>query len=111
MNSVVETRVAAGKVGVALTHFNTQSVAKLPLPIPPLAEQHRIVIEVDRRLSIVDETDIVVNENLARAELLRNIILQEAFNGRLAVDKWHNLSNVIQPLNQYRISEFPVVSS
>ena len=99
MNSVVETRVAAGKVGVALTHFNTQSVAKLPLPIPPLAEQNRIVIEVDRRLSVVDETETLVDENLARAEFLRHIILQEAFSGRLAVGKWHNFSNVIHPPN------------
>lgn len=83
MNSVVETRVAAGKVGVALTHFNTQSVAKLPLPLPPLAEQHRIVAEVDRRLSLAREVKAQVDANLRRAERLRQAILQQAFSGRL----------------------------
>jgi type I restriction enzyme S subunit len=80
MNSVVETRVAAGKVGIALTHFNTQSVAALPLPVPPLAEQRRIVAEVDRRLSLVSEVEAQVDANLQRAERLRQSILSKAFS-------------------------------
>ncbi|HEB76905.1 MAG TPA: hypothetical protein ENI90_00065, partial [Methylothermaceae bacterium] len=83
MNSVVESVVAAGKVGVALTHFNTRSVAELPLPIPPLAEQHRIVAEVERRLSILRETEAQVEANLQRAERLRQAILAKAFSGQL----------------------------
>ena len=83
MNSVVETRVAAGKVGVALTHFNTQSVAELPLPVPPMTEQHRIVAEVDHRLSLVREVEVQVDTNLKRAERLRQLILKTAFSGLL----------------------------
>ncbi len=83
MNSVVETRVAAGKVGVALTHFNTQSVAELPLPVPPMAEQHRIVAEVDRRLSLLHETETQVEANFQRAGRLRQSLLARAFSGAL----------------------------
>jgi len=83
MNSVVETRVAAGKVGVALTHFNTQSVAELPLPLPPLAEQHQIVAEVESRLSIVAGAEVQVDANLRRADRLRQSILKQAFSGQL----------------------------
>jgi type I restriction enzyme S subunit len=79
LNSVVESRIAAGKVGVALVHFNTQSVAELPLPVPPLAEQHRIVAEVDRLLSIARETEAEVEANLKRAKGLRQAILGKAF--------------------------------
>jgi type I restriction enzyme, S subunit len=82
MNSVVETRVAAGKVGVALTHFNTQSVAELPVPVPPIAEQHRIVVDVDRRLSFVREVEAEVDANLKRAQGLRQASLQAAFFDR-----------------------------
>jgi len=81
MNSVVETRVAAGKVGVALTHFNTQSVAEMPVPLPPLAEQHQIVAEVERRLSIVAGAEAQVDANLRRADRLRQSILRKAFSG------------------------------
>ena len=83
MNSVVETRVAAGKVGVALTHFNTQSVAELPLPVPPMAEQHRIVAEVDRRLSLIREVDSQVDASFVRSDRLRQSILERAFSGHI----------------------------
>lgn len=81
MNSVVETRVAAGKVGVALTHFNTKSVASLPLPLPPVEEQRRIVDEVGSRLSCVREVEFQLEANFKRAERLRQSILSKAFSG------------------------------
>jgi restriction endonuclease S subunit len=37
---------------VSLTRFKT-----IGLPIPPLAEQHHIVAEVERRLSVADELE------------------------------------------------------
>ena len=50
---------------------------------PPLAEQQRIVAEVERRLSVVEELESVVNANLQRAIRLRQSILQRAFEGKL----------------------------
>jgi type I restriction enzyme S subunit len=52
--------------------------------LPPLAEQHRIVAEVERRLSVIEELDATVKANLKRAERLRQSILKRAFEGRLA---------------------------
>ena len=51
--------------------------------LPPLLEQHRIVSEVDRRLSILDELEATVEANLKRAERLRQSILKRAFEGKL----------------------------
>jgi len=53
------------------------------IPLPPLAEQTRIVAEVERRLSVVDEMETVVSANLQRASRLRQSILQRAFAGEL----------------------------
>ncbi len=83
MNSLAKRHVAAGKVGVALIHFNTKSVAALAVPLPPLAEQKRIVAEVERRLSVIDELESVVSANLQRAGCLRQAVLQKAFAGEL----------------------------
>jgi type I restriction enzyme S subunit len=47
--------------------------------IPPIAEQHHIVAEVDRRLSIVREVEAEVDANLKRAQALRQAILARAF--------------------------------
>lgn len=72
--------VASGAMQPAL---NSAKVQALPIPLPPLAEQHRIVAEVERRLSVVAETEAAVKAGLARAARLRQAILREAFAGRL----------------------------
>jgi type I restriction enzyme S subunit len=60
--------------------LSTGKVSRLPVPIPPLAEQHRIVNEVDRRLSLLRETETQVEANLKRAQALRQTLLQSAFS-------------------------------
>ena len=52
-------------------------------PLPPLAEQRRIVAEVERRLSVAQQAEAAVEDSLARAERLRQSILKQAFSGRL----------------------------
>lgn len=48
-----------------------------------LAQQRRIVAEVERRLSVGEELESVVSANLRRATRLRPSILQKAFTGEL----------------------------
>ena len=55
----------------------------MPIPLPPLAEQRRIVAEVERRLSVIQQAEAAVEASLARAERLRQSILKQAFSGRL----------------------------
>lgn len=56
-------------------------VAGMVIPIPPLAEQTRTVMEVDRWLRVVEGLESVVSANLQRAVCLRQCILQKAFTG------------------------------
>ena len=77
---------AVSKVASSTSGLYTLSVSKvgvLPIPLPPLAEQHRIVAEVERRLSVVQQAEATVEASLARAERLRQSILKQAFSGRL----------------------------
>ena len=71
-------KATAGQFNVQVT-----TCRKLALPVPPLAEQTRIVAEVERRLSVVDELEGVVSANLQRAIRLRQSILQKAFTGKM----------------------------
>lgn len=78
--SWIEARAAtsAGQHNISMS-----TLSQLPIPIPPVAEQHRIVAEVERRLSIIDQMETAVEANLKRAQRLRQAILKKAFEGKL----------------------------
>ena len=67
----------------AQKNINLRTLSQLGIVLPPLAEQHRIVAEVERRLSVVQELEATVEANLKRAERLRRAILKRAFEGKL----------------------------
>lgn len=62
-------------------HF--QFLEKSYIPLPPLPEQHKIVEEIERRFSVVDEVEKVIENSLKQAERLRQSILKKAFEGKL----------------------------
>jgi type I restriction enzyme S subunit len=66
-----------------IAHLGADRFAKLEFPLPPLAEQTRIVAEVERRLSVIEGIEATVEANLKRAARLRQSILQKAFSGGL----------------------------
>jgi type I restriction enzyme S subunit len=59
------------------------TIMAIPIPLPPLAEQRRIVAEVERRLSVCDKMEATITESLQKAESLRQSILKKAFEGKL----------------------------
>ena len=61
--------------------LNLGILKSLPVALPPSAEQRRIVAEVERRLSVVEELESLVQTNLQRASSLRQSILQQVFTG------------------------------
>jgi type I restriction enzyme S subunit len=68
-----------GSITTNIGHLTLEKFRAAPFPLPPLAEQHRIVAEVDRRLSIVREVEIEVDANLKRAQALRQAVLRAQF--------------------------------
>ena len=69
--------------GQGRPHLSFEQLRMTAIALPPLAEQTRIVAEVERRLSVVEELEAVVYANLQRATRLRQSILQKAFTGKL----------------------------
>ena len=68
-----------GKQTTNLASINMTKLSAFPVPVPPLAEQLRIVAEVDRRLSIVGEAEAELDANLKRVRSLRQGVLTQAF--------------------------------
>jgi len=63
--------LSAGKVG------------KIRVPLPSLEEQRRIVGEVDRQISVVQESETEVEAGIMRCISLRHSVLKVAFEGKL----------------------------
>ena len=74
-------------IATAQPNCNGQKLSKMILPLPPLAEQRRIVAKLEEILPIVDEYGKAQEEaDKLQAELpdkLRKSILQEAIQGKL----------------------------
>lgn len=69
--------------GVGINHLGAEKFSVLPVGLPPLTEQARIIAEVERRLSVIEGLNATVEANLKRAARLRQSVLQKAFSGRL----------------------------
>ena len=68
-------RTTAGQSGVSGT-----DIKAIPMSLPSMSEQIRIVAEVDRHLSIIREVEANVDANLQRAQALRQASLGKAFS-------------------------------
>lgn len=78
-SETVKSQYRAQALGSTVPHINVGDVKAFKVPLPPLAEQYRIVTEVDRRFSLVREVEAQVDTNLQRAERIRQSILSKAF--------------------------------
>jgi len=61
--------------------LSVNKVGDLPIALPPRAEQKRIIGEIERRMSVVEELETVTSTELQRATRLRQSILHQAFSG------------------------------
>lgn len=69
--------------GVGIHHLGAENLSNWVITLPTLAEQEQIVAEVERRLSVADENEKIVDASLKQAERLRQSILKRAFAGKL----------------------------
>lgn len=74
-------------VGTAMPGLSANRLKDLILPLPPLAEQHRIVAKIEELMPLVEkygETQEALEEwNNSLPEKLKKSILQEAIQGKL----------------------------
>jgi type I restriction enzyme S subunit len=66
-----------------MQNISLSDVRAMQVPLPPIAEQKRIVAEIERRFSAIDEAESAAYANLLRANRLRQGILKQAFEGEL----------------------------
>lgn len=79
----IQRQILAITKGVAQLKVSLGRFYSIVIPLPPLAEQERIVAEVDRHISRADALAASIAQSKRRAQRLRRAILAAAFQGRL----------------------------
>ena len=69
--------------GAAQGHLNVSAYANLPIGVPDLQEQEKLVKQISDRLSVCDSIEKTVDTALAQADAMRQSILKQAFEGAL----------------------------
>ena len=74
----ISTRGSAGQVNISLTQAQNMRV-----PMPPLAEQKRIIAEITHRFSLIDEIDANREDILEFVDQAKKKVLDLAIHGKL----------------------------
>ena len=67
------------KTGSRMPRASMRELLRLPIPLPPIEEQRRIVAELERELAATERARAAAREGLALAEALPGAILRRAF--------------------------------
>ena len=72
-------RYKNSKKGIAIPHLDKKLVRDTLLPLPPLAEQKRIVEKVDSLMKLCGELKLKIKQNKKSSESLMRAVLRESF--------------------------------
>ena len=84
MNSSVGRAFSSGVAfGTTRLRLTLPLFKDLPVPLPPLQEQAKIVTEIAETFSQIDSAEAAIGYDMLRAARLRQSILKQAFEGKL----------------------------
>lgn len=82
-SQVTRNKMLSNIAGVAITRLTLIKLKNSEFILAPFKEQHKIVQEIESRLSVADKTEESIAQSLRQAEALRQSILKKAFSGEL----------------------------
>ncbi len=76
-------RFAAGSRGVGIHHLGASALSDWQVPVPPVAEQERIVTAIEEAFSKLDAGEAGLRTARQRLKRMRDFVLAAAVSGRL----------------------------
>jgi type I restriction enzyme, S subunit len=78
--------LTSNAIGTTMTNLNHGILKKTPIPLPPLAEQHRIVAKVKELMALCDQLEKQLNQAEQSRRGLLEAVLQEALADKRGPD-------------------------
>jgi type I restriction enzyme S subunit len=85
----------------AIPGLNRNDAYSLPIPLPPLLEQHRIVAKIEELFSDLDSGVEALKKAKAQLKLYRQTVLKAAFEGRLTAAWRETHEEELEPATEF----------
>lgn len=82
--------------------FNVTKFRKLPIPVPSLEEQHRIVSRIEELFSQLDSGVETLKKTKEQLKVYRQAVLKEAFEGITETANMNEVADMIDPHPSHR---------
>ncbi len=79
--------ISEKSIGIAMANVNASKLKQIEVPLPPLAEQQRIVNKIEELFTNLDKGVESLNQAKSKLKIYRQAILKYAMEGKLT-EKW-----------------------
>lgn len=87
----------AAKSTSGVNNINSGELQNLIIPIPTIQEQHELLKYLDTSTPSIDATELEIDRQLLKSEILRQSILKKAFSGQLVSSDLNDRSESVKP--------------
>ncbi|MDE0089214.1 MAG: restriction endonuclease subunit S, partial [Candidatus Poribacteria bacterium] len=86
-------------IGININNLRRENVESMPIPLPPLAEQHRIVAKLETLFTQLDAAVDSLKKAQVQLQRYRQSILKAAFEGELTREWRKGHSDELEPMS------------
>jgi len=75
MSRPVQSQLMLNATGMTAKGIKASKLKEIPLPVPPLAEQQRIVNKIDQLMALCDQLETQINAKACKESVFLNVVM------------------------------------